>query len=278
VAVETAPRAGTSLLPSFARLSGYGELLWTLLRREIRVRYKGSALGIVWSLVYPLSMMLVYTLLFSVLWKAARNIPHYPLFVLVGLAVWGFFQASVQLGSGSLLANADLIKKIWFPRELIPAASVLAQTTSALVMFAILIPIDIGFVPSTARYVPLAIPFFAALLCLALGLSWLLSVANVFYRDIEHLLAVILLPWFFLTPVLYGLDQLPAGGGHHWLIQLLRYGNPVTPYVEGMRAVLLQATVPGTGLLLYIFLVGPGLAVLGLRVLQHYEDRLAVEL
>jgi ABC-2 type transport system permease protein len=278
VAVDAAAPRGTPLLPSFTRLSGYRELLWTLLRREVRVRYKGSALGLVWSLVYPLSMMLVYTLLFSVLWKTTRNIPHYPLFVLTGLATWGFFQSSVQLGSGSLLLNADLIKKVWFPRELIPAASVLAQTTSAAVMFAILIPINIAVVPETARTVLLAIPFFAALICLSLGLAWLFSVATVFYRDIEHFLAVVFLPWFFLTPVLYGLDQLPAGAQHPWLIDILRYGNPVTPYVEGIRAVLLQATVPGAGDLLYIFLVGPGLAVLGLGVVQRHEDSLAVEL
>jgi lipopolysaccharide transport system permease protein len=276
VAVATAPRPG--LLPNFTRLTGYGELLWTLLRREIRVRYKGSALGLVWSLVYPLSMMLVYTLLFSVLWKAARNIPHYPLFVLVGLGVWGFFQSAVQLGSGSLLGNAALITKIWFPRELIPAASVLAQTTSLAVVFAVLIPLNLAFVPETARTLALVIPFVAALICLALGFAWLLSVANVFFRDVEHLLAVIFLPWFFLTPILYGLDQLPAAAQHRWLIDLLRYGNPVTPYVEGIRAVTLQATVPGTALLIYIFAVGPGLAVIGLRVLQRYEDRLAVEL
>ncbi len=276
MAVATAPEPG--LLPSFARLMGYRELLWTLLRREIRVRYRGSALGLVWSLVYPLSMMLVYTLIFSVLWKSAGNIPHYPLFVLVGLGVWGFFQASVQLGSGSLLGNAGLITKIWFPRELIPAAAVLAQTTSLAVIFAILVPLNIAFEPSTAKTLPLVVPFVAGLLCLALGFAWLLSVANVFFRDVEHLLAVIFLPWFFLTPVLYGLDQLPAAANHKWLIHLLRYGNPVTPYVEGIRAVSLQATVPGAALLVYIFTAGPALAVIGLRVLQHYEDRLAVEL
>jgi lipopolysaccharide transport system permease protein len=232
----------------------------------------------VWSLVYPLSMMLVYTLIFSVLWKSANNIPHYPLFVLVGLGVWGFFQSSVQMGSGSLLGNAGLITKIWFPRELIPAASVLAQTTSLAVVFAILIPLNIAFVPSTARTLPLVVPFVAALICLALGFAWLLSVANVFFRDIEHLLAVIFLPWFFLTPILYGLDQLPAAADHRWLIDLLRYGNPVTPYVEGIRAVSLQATVPGATLLVYIFVVGPALAVIGLGVLQRYEDQLAVDL
>jgi ABC-2 type transport system permease protein len=270
--------ARSSALPRLDWLTGYSELLRTLLRREIRVRYKGSALGIVWSLVYPLVMVAVYTLVFSVLWKSAKNIPHYPLFVLSGLAVWGFFQASVQLGTASLIANGDLVKKVWFPRELIPAASVLAQTTTVAVMLAILIPADLIVVPETAKTMPLALPILAALICLALGLAWLLSVLNVFFRDIEHLLAVMFLPWFFLTPVLYGLDQLPAASGHRWLIDLLRYGNPVTPYVEGFRATLLQATVPGAALLVYIFVVGPALALFGLWVVQRYEDRLAVEL
>jgi len=274
--VHAEPR--TAALPSLGWVTGYRELLRTLIQREIRVRYKGSALGLLWSVVYPLAMMGVYTLVFSVLWKTAGNIPHYPLFVLAGLAVWGFFQASVQLGTGALLGNAELIKKVWFPRELVVVATVLAQTISIGVMLAILIPADLIVEPGNARTLALAIPIMAALVCLALGLAWLLSVANVFFRDVEHLLGVLFLPWFFLTPVLYGLQQLPAAAQHAWLIDLLRYGNPVTPYVEGLRAVILQATVPGPVLLLYIFLVGPALALVGLWVVQHYDDRFAIEL
>ena len=278
MAVDTARRANAPLLPSFAGLTGYGELLRTLLRRELRSRYKGSALGIVWSLVFPLAMMGVYTLVFSVLWKGTRNIPHYPLFVLAGLAVWVFFQASVQLGTTSLISGSDLIKKVWFPRELVPAAVVLAQTASALVILVVLVPLAIWVKPENARTVALAVPFFLALVCLALGLSWMLSVANVFFRDVEHLLGVLFLPWFFLTPVLYGLDQLPAAASHPTVIHLLRYGNPVTPYVEGIRAVVLEASVPGAALLAYIFLAGPLVGLFGLWVLQRYADRVAIEL
>ncbi len=270
--------ARTGALPSLSWLAGYGDLLRTLVRREVRVRYKASSLGLVWSLLYPLAMMGVYTLVFSVLWKTAGNISHYPLFVLVGLAVWGFFQAAVQLGTGSLITNADLIKKVWFPRELVVTAVVLAQTISLAVILAVLIPLDLIVVPETAKTMVLAIPILAGLLCLALGFAWMSSIANVFFRDVEHLLAVLFLPWFFLTPVLYSLDLLPAAVQHRWLIHLLRYGNPVTPYVEGLRAVILQATVPGASLLVYIFVVGPGLALLGLWVVQRFEDRLAIEL
>jgi lipopolysaccharide transport system permease protein len=274
MAVDTA-RAS---LPTLGWVPRYGELLRTLVRRELRARFKGSALGLFWSLLYPLAMIGVYTLVFSVLWRVTGDIPHYPLFVLSGLAVWGFFQAGIQLGTTSLVQNGELIKKVWFPRELVPASAVLAQTVTIFVMLAIVIPVDLIVEPANARTVVLVIPMVAALICLVLGLAWLFSVANVFYRDVEHLLAVVFLPWFFLTPVLYGLEQFSAASGHRWLILLMRYGNPVTPYVEGVRAVLLQATVPGAPLLVYIFLVGPLVALLGLWVMQRFEDRIAIEL
>ena len=275
MAVDTAPRTG---LPTIGWLPRYGELLRTLVRRELRARFKGSALGLFWSLIYPLAMMGVYTLVFSVLWKVTGDIPHYPLFVLSGLAVWGFFQAGIQLGTTSLVSNGELIKKVWFPRELVPASAVLAQTVTIFVMLAILIPIDLIVEPDNARTVVLVIPIVAGLICLVLGLAWLFSIANVFYRDVEHLLAVAFLPWFFLTPVLYGLEQFSAASGHRWLILLMRYGNPVTPYVESVRAVVLQHVVPGAPLLLYVFIVGPVVALLGLWVMQRYEDRIAIEL
>jgi lipopolysaccharide transport system permease protein len=275
MAVDTASRAG---LPTLSWLPRYGELLRTLVRRELRTRFRGSALGILWSLIYPLAMIGVYTLVFSVLWRVTGDISHYPLFVLSGLAVWGFFQAGIQLGTTSLVQNGELIKKVWFPRELVPASAVLAQTVTIFVMLAIVIPVDLIVEPANARTVVLVIPMVAALICLVLGLAWLFSVANVFYRDVEHLLAVVFLPWFFLTPVLYGLEQFSAASSHRWLILLMRYGNPVTPYVEGVRAVVLQATVPGAPLLVYIFLVGPLVALLGLWVMQRFEDRVAIEL
>jgi ABC-2 type transport system permease protein len=275
VAIDVAAKAG---FPSLGWVPRYRELLGTLVRRELRARFKGSALGLFWSLIYPLAMIGVYTLVFSVLWRVTGNIPHYPLFVLAGLAVWGFFQAGIQLGTTSLVSNGDLIKKVWFPRELVPAASVLAQTVTIGVMLTILIPLCLIVEPANARTLVLVVPIVAGLICLVLGLAWLFSVANVFYRDVEHLLAVVFLPWFFLTPVLYGLDQFSAAHSHRWLILLMRYGNPVTPYVESVRAVVLQHVVPGVPLLVYVFLVGPLLALVGLLVMQRYEDRLAIEL
>ncbi|MGI8607281.1 MAG: ABC transporter permease [Gaiellaceae bacterium] len=268
---------GTAARRRLFRLSQYRDLFDSLLRRELRVKYKGSTFGVLWTYLYPLFMMGVYTLVFSILWKAV-DVVHYPLFVLTGLAVWAFFQAVVQGGASSLVANAQLIKKVWFPREVIPAATVLAQVVSAAVMFAIVVPANLIVSPETARTALLAIPIFAGVVCLALGLACLLATANVFFRDVEHLLGVLFLPWFFLTPVFYGLEQLPGAAGHPLLVEILRYGNPVTPYVEGIKSTLFVGAVPGPGALAYIFLVGPTVAVIGLWALQRFEDQMAVEL
>jgi lipopolysaccharide transport system permease protein len=263
-------------LPRLAWIREYSELLRTMLRRELRVKYKASALGIVWSYLYPLAMVGVYTLVFSFLWRAV-DIPHYPLFVLSGLAVWTFFQAATQLAAGSIVANANLIRSVRFPREIIPTSVVLGQALASLVMFAVVVPTALILVPAVGFSMVLAVPMFLAFLCLALGVGWLVSTATVFFRDVEHLVAVLFLPWFFLTPILYSLDTLPRAHNHPALVHLLRYGNPVTPYIEGIRGVLVQGTVPGVSLLVYIFVVGPLVAAIGLAVIQRFEGRFAVE-
>ena len=260
-----------------SRLSGHGELLRTLLRRELRAKYKGSALGILWSFLYPVAMMGVYTLVFSVLFRAVGDIEHYPLFVLVGMAAWAFLQGAVQLSVPSIVFNGGLVRSVWFPRELIPTAIVLAQAVTAAIMFAILIPVCLLVEPEALRTVAFVIPVFAAFICLALGLSWILATLNVFFRDVEHLMAVLFLPWFFLTPILYSLEALPKAAEHTWIVQLLRWGNPATPYVESIRGAILQGGFPGPSMIAYIFVVGPALALIGLWAMQRYEDRFAIE-
>ncbi len=274
VSVAVEPRL--VVLPRVGWIREYSELLRTMLRRELRMKYKASALGILWSYLYPLAMVAVYTLVFSYLWRAV-DIPHYPLFILSGLAVWTFFQAATQLAAGSIVANANLIRSVRFPREIIPTSVVLSQALASLVMFAIIVPTALILVPAVSISMLLAVPMFLAFLCLALGLGWLVSTATVFFRDVEHLVGVLFLPWFFLTPILYSLDTLPRAESHPLLVHLLRYGNPVTPYIEGIRGVLVQGHVPGLSLLVYVFVVGPLVAAIGLGVIQRFEGRFAVE-
>ena len=262
----------------FAWAVTHRELLRTLLRRELRARYKGSAIGVLWSYLQPILMMIVYTVVFSVLLKATGAINHYPQFVLSGLAVWTFFQGGIVIGAGSIVGNAHLIKKVWFPRAIVPTAVVLAQGVTATVMLAVLVPLNLIVIPKTASTVLAALPMMLGLLCLTLGLAWAFAAANVFFRDVEHLLGVLFLPWFFLTPIFYSLESLPGANGSELIIGLIRYLNPVTPYVEGIRAAILQGAIVGPAELIYMAVVGPVAAYVGLRILQRYEDQFAVEL
>jgi lipopolysaccharide transport system permease protein len=213
-----------------------------------------------------------------VLLNAAPSIHHYPQFALTGLAVWTFFQGGLLLGTSSIVANGALIKKVWFPREVILVAVVLSQASAMLVMLVVIVPANLIVIPATARTMALAVPLLLLLALLTLGMAAVTCTLNVFFRDVEHLLTVAMLPWFFLTPVFYGLDTLPGGAGRYWLIELLRYGNPVTPYVEAFRAVAFQGIVPGAAELAYCAIVGPLVALVGLTVFQRHEDRFAVDL
>lgn len=159
--------------------------------RDLKVRYKGSALGFLWSLMNPLLMMLVLSLVFSVAFKI--SMPHYPIFLLCGLLPWNFFAVSVSNATGSVVGQAGLLKKVAFPREILPLASILAN----LVHFGI--GLLILFVFLIAFKIPLGLPALALPLVIllqlvfVLGFSLILSALNVFYRDVQQILEVLLL-------------------------------------------------------------------------------------
>jgi lipopolysaccharide transport system permease protein len=267
-----------SALPSrLAWVSTHRQLLSSLLRREVRQRYKGSALGILWSYLQPLLMAGIYSLIFSVLWRS-HTTEHYPVFVLCGLAVWAFFQSAVMTGTTSIVDNSSLIKKIWFPREIVVVSAVLSHALAACVMFALVVPAGLYFTPSAIETVWILVPVFALFILLACGISLLLATANVYFRDVAHLVGVIFLPWYFLTPVLYSFSTLPGATRHPHLITLLRYGNPVAPYVEVIRGAVLDGTFPPLIEAIYVLVVGPAFFGLGLWVFQRREDTFAMEL
>jgi lipopolysaccharide transport system permease protein len=254
----------------------YGELLRTLLHRELRGRYRDSLLGALWMFVQPLVMTGVYYLVFSLLWKN-DSIPNYPLFILIGMIAWNFFATSVVSGCASVLANGDIVKKVWFPRALLPLSVVLAQAITAGVLYVVFLPLDLWLSPSARWTFLLAIPVFLLFTALLFGMATLLATATVFFRDVQHLVGVAIMPLFFLTPIFYDFDSFPAAPPD-WLVMILRYGNPVTPFIESLRAVLLQGVVPGPSLLVYCLVVGPAFALAGLWVMRRREDQFVVEM
>ncbi len=260
----------------YADLLRYRELFANLFRRDFQARYKGSVLGVLWSLVNPLLLMGIYLVVFSVLYRF--KVPHYPLFLLSGLAIWLFFAGSVSLSGRSMIDSANLIKKVRFPRQLVPLSVVATQLVTFGLMLAALIPVNLVVIPETRSTFWLAVPLAALVVAVVSGLALAVASANVVFRDVEHIVGALLLPLFFLTPIFYTFDALPGAERHPTVVNVLHWGNPLTPAIEAVRAPLFWGEWPAAGDTLYLVVEAVVALALGAWVFSRVDDRLAVEL
>jgi lipopolysaccharide transport system permease protein len=256
----------------------YRYLFSQLLRRELRQKYQGSALGVAWYLINPLVLMAVYGVMLGPLLKAV-SYPDYPVFILCGLLVWIFFSGALLGATGSLVGQSGLVSSVRFPREAIPAAATAVQLVPLLAMLVVLAPVSLVLRSSLGPALVLLPVLILTLFCLALGLALVTSVLQAYFRDVEPILGAALLPWFFISGVLFRLTKLPGLNGHaHWLEPLLRWVNPVAPYIDAMRDVLYDGRFPSAATILYV--VGAALLSLavGLAVFRRMQGELAVVL
>jgi lipopolysaccharide transport system permease protein len=262
----------------YADLFRYRELFGSLFRRDLRSKYKGSILGLAWTLANPLVLMAVYVAVFSLLWKATvADVDRYWLFLLCGLPAWVFFATSLQAASRSLLENANLIRKVRFPRQLVPLSIVGTQLVAFAVMLAVVMALAFALLPDTRATVWLSLPLAALIVLLVGGVSLAVASLNALYRDVEHLIAALLLPWFFLTPVLYGLDQLPGADSHPELEFAVHWVNFLTPPIEALRAPLFFGDLPPLADTVYTVVAAGAALALGAFVFRRSDDRIAVE-
>lgn len=218
----------------------YRYLLHNLVLRDLKARYKNSVFGVLWSLLTPLAMMLVFTLLFSVMGNDSTR--QYPVFVLVGLIPWTFFSGSLMAGTTSVTGNSSLVKKVYFPRDLLPLSSLLSNLVnfgiSFLVLVVFLYLFGIGLTVH-ALWVPAIL---VTQLIFTLGLVLLLGSLTVFYRDVLMILDVVILAWFFLTPVFYSLELFGPTATIFGITfdpaQVMRWINPMASIIDGYRTVL----------------------------------------
>jgi ABC-type polysaccharide/polyol phosphate export permease len=265
-------------MTTYLDLFRYRELFGSLFRRDLRAKYKGSVLGLAWSLAHPVVLMLVYLFVFSVMLKIpTADYEHYWLFLLSGLPVWVFFSTSLQSAARSLLENANLIRKVRFPRQLVPLSMVATQLVGFAVMFAIVVALSLLYVPEARDTVWLALPLAALVVCLVAGTALAVASLKAVYRDVEHLVAALLLPWFFLTPVLYSLESIPGVSDHPRLVDLVHWGNPLTPAIEAVRDPLFFGAAPAAGDVVYLAASAVVALALGALVFSRIDDRVAVE-
>ena len=248
----------------------YKYLLYNLVSRDLKVKYKGSILGFFWSLLNPLVMLVVYTVAFKYI--IGVRVENFPLFFLCAFLPWSYLATSLSMSVSSIKDNANLVKKVYFPKEILPLSIVFSNLIQFLLTFIILIPallifgIKMGF---PLLMLPFIILFQTAF---TIGLAYIVAALNVFFSDVRHLLEIFLQVWFWLTPIIYPADFIPDK------FQFIYRLNPAVRFVESYRDCLLYNKMPPLSSLLALFIIGIAVFLIGQQIFHFYTKRFAEEI
>lgn len=249
----------------------YREMIISLVRKDLRGRYKGSVLGFLWTFINPLLQLMVYTMVFSVILRA--GIDKYYLFLFVALIPWIFFSASVTVGSSCIIAQKDLVKKIYFPREVLPISHVTTcfvnMLLSFIVIFFVVAISGVGINFRAVCYLPIIM---IVEYILALGMTMIFCALTVYLRDLEYILGIIMMAWQFLTPIMYSIEIVPEN------IMPIFMANPMTPIIIAYRDILYYKQIPDIGTLLHAFILGIGILIIGYILFDKLQKHFAEEL
>lgn len=230
-----------SALRRARRVWEYRELLSSLTRKEVKVRYKDSILGFVWTLLNPLMYLIVFSIVFATLLRA--SVPFYGLFLLSGLLAWTLFSTGVAGATSSITGNASLVQKVWFPREILPLSAVGSAFVTFLFQLAVLgIALAVFTRSPDWGLLWLVIPAVAVTMLWATALGIVFSALNVLYRDIQHLVELVMLAWFWLTPIVYQYDILGRELVARGLPERFAMLNPIVPVVVAIQRVIYNPT------------------------------------
>ena len=253
------------LLPSFVVVWQHRELLSVMTGRNIRSLYKQSILGYAWIFVNPLMQILVLTFVFStILLIPSLGIP-FPLFLFVGLLPWMFFSNALATATDSIVGSANLVTKVYFPREILVMAAVFSKIVDLLFGLLILLGLMIAYSEAPSWTIVWVPAIFAIQLLFTVGLALPLAALNLYFHDVRYLVGVVLLAWFYMTPILYPVDIVPER------FKIIFDLNPLALVVNAYRRVLLLDTSPGLDRLLLGFAAAFLTFVIGYYIFKRME-------
>ena len=244
------------MINSIKEIYEYRDMIISLVRRELRGRYKGSVLGFLWTYINPLCQVIVYSAVFSIIFRV--NIDKFYLYMIIGMMPWTFFSSSVMGGTTCVRAQSDMVKKIYFPREVIPISYVTSTFVNMLLSFIIVFGAVLisgyDLKPEALVLLPVVmlIEYF-----FALGLAFIVSSVTVYFRDLEQIVSVLMMVWIYITPIMYNMDYVPEQ-----YRKLIVLANPMTPIVEMYHQILYYRVLPTKSYML----LGGGVAVVTLLV------------
>lgn len=258
------------MIKVFQNIYDYRELLKTNIKKEIRGKYKKSFLGVVWSFLNPLLQLAVYAIVFPIILKNTQ--PNYVIFVCSALIPWTFFTTVVTQATGVIIANGNIIKKVYFPREILPISIV----TSAAVNFLISTIIILAFVLFSGMGITWYVLFYPIILIvqymLSLGIAFIISSVTVYLRDLEHLIGIAMMMLFYVTPIVYSMKTIPAN--YAFIMKL----NPMAHIIEAYRSIFYYQSMPDFKNLGILFLMTIVLCVVGYLIFKKLEKRFAEEI
>lgn len=254
------------MLSRITEVMKYRSMLYGMISSELRTRYKGSVLGFLWTFVNPLLTLVVYYIVFKTVMRVQMD--HYTAFLFVGLLAWNMFSSAALSATGVIIRQANLVKKIYFPREILPLSVVGASVVNYVLSLLILIPFLLlsGFRPSWLwAYLPLIL---LVETLIASGFGLLLASVNVYLRDVEHMLGIIMLLWFYMSPVVYSVQMIP-----HRYAQVFSL-NPMTGILSAYQSIFYFGRPPD---FLYSIIFSLAITVVGWLVFNKLSRRFAEE-
>jgi len=267
------------------------ELTLNLTLRELKGKYKRSALGWTWSLLNPLATIAIFSIVFKYFLQIKppdgdpSGLKNFALFLVAALLPWNYLNNGLMGSMGALVGNANLVKKVYFPREALVVSNVASWAYSLLIEFAVAVAIYLLFGNMVLPWLPVVLLLIAIQSIFVLGLGLLLSVLNVYFRDVQHLITILLLVWFYATPIVYPISYVvdadnkhPELWGHEIPVLFLYKLNPMVRLVEAYRDALYDLRFPPLFDVLYVLVFGLVTLAVGLWAFRRLQGRLAEEL
>ena len=258
------------IMQIFKELYNYREFLKTSIKKEFRGKYKKSFLGVLWSFLNPLFQLLIYAIVFPFILR--NNVDNYTIFLIVALMPWNFFNMTILQSAASIVANGGIIKKVYFPREILPistaTSNLLNFLITGIIVFAALLISGIG-IGTSVLVLPLII---IIQYILQLGLAFIFSSITVYVRDVEYLLNVFMMLMFYLCPIVYSADMIPAR-----FLPIFKL-NPMFHIISYYRAILYDKQIPNMSHVFILLIACLSILILGYLIFQKCKKRFAEEL
>ena len=259
------------MIKHFKELYDYRQMIFSLVKKELRGRYKGSVLGFLWTFINPLLQLVVYTLVFSIIMRT--GIEKFYLYLFIGLVPWMFFSGSMTGGAACIINQKDMVKKIYFPREVMPISYVLSGFVNMLLTFIVVILVILVSGIGVNLKVWIFLPVIMIVeFVMALGGALLTSALTVYFRDLEYILGILTMAWMYMTPVVYTMDMVPE-----WLRPIFNL-NPMTPVINAYRDILYYKQMPELSTLIQGFVLGIIVIIVGYIVFNKLQKGFAEEM